>query len=131
MIEVFQQTFETVARHLFAQGERSMRLAPDQETCAYRGTGDRKCAIGALIPDAHYNTGMEYCTVFGLEPHWVQMPEWMRGGCGSILAKRLQEAHDQAGNWGSTETMRAKLRAIADEYNLDAAFLDTLSFKDR
>lgn len=131
MPEVFQQTFETVARHLFAQGKRSMRPAPDEGTCAYRGEDGCKCAIGVLIPDDQYTEGMEYNTVFGLEVYWSQMPEWMRSREGILLAKRLQEAHDQTAGWDTTETLRAKLRAIAFDYKLDAAFLDTLSLKDR
>ena len=49
-----QQVFNHVVAHLCIQGRKSFRKG--QYSCAYRGDNGLKCAIGALIPDALYNT---------------------------------------------------------------------------
>jgi hypothetical protein len=53
-----QEIFDTVAKHLLAQGERAIT---ENGACAYRGVEGRKCAIGCLIPDEVYDPNME-CT---------------------------------------------------------------------
>ena len=50
-----QTWFDTAARGLLAQGQRSRKLG----FCAYRGDDGKKCAIGFLIPDDRYEVGME------------------------------------------------------------------------
>jgi hypothetical protein len=44
------------------------------------------------------------------------------------LLADLQSVHDYKGNWKSDDTMRARLREVADDYELDTSVLDTLSF---
>lgn len=51
-----QQTFDTVVAHLRRQNAQSML----GESCAYRGDGGLKCAVGCLIPDDRYTTDIEY-----------------------------------------------------------------------
>lgn len=52
-----QRLFEQAYIALYKQGRRS--LTPGRETCAYRGAGDCKCAIGHLIPDDRYDPRFE------------------------------------------------------------------------
>jgi hypothetical protein len=53
-----QMAFDTAARHLLTQNEKSM-TPESAHLCAYRGVNGRKCAIGALIPDNLYHAGLE------------------------------------------------------------------------
>jgi hypothetical protein len=62
-----QEIFDTVAKHLIAQGKQSLlpQVAGDSEYngCAYRGENGTKCAIGCLIPDELYNPIIENTSV--------------------------------------------------------------------
>ena len=54
--------FKTVAQHLLQQNERA--LSSDENSCAYRQPeSGLTCAVGCLITDAHYHTGLEDKTV--------------------------------------------------------------------
>jgi hypothetical protein len=55
MLEVFNK----VEAHLLAQGVRSIRKSLIQDTCAYRGAGGLRCAVGCLIKDAFYSRSLE------------------------------------------------------------------------
>ena len=50
-----QEIFNTVVRHLHAQGKPSIVKG----ICRYRGPDNTRCAIGALIPDEFYTPEME------------------------------------------------------------------------
>jgi len=50
-----QEVFDKVATHLLTQMVRSA----DEDGCLYRGPNGLKCAIGCLIPDDKYDSGME------------------------------------------------------------------------
>lgn len=52
-----QEIFDTVARHLFAQGEPAM---DGNAACAYRAPKGLKCAVGALIADEHYSSNLDF-----------------------------------------------------------------------
>lgn len=61
-----QELFDRVARHLCQQGCRAIPDGLEHTggaSCRYRDTHGRKCAIGALVPDAEYTTGLEYHSV--------------------------------------------------------------------
>lgn len=120
-----QEIFDTVARHLFTQGERSFNNILSK-LCAYRGKNGMKCAIGCLIPDGRYELSIEGKTVYRLSEN--KFPEW--GPIREFLGE-LQIAHDQCENWYNTKTMRKELRRISDKFRLNADILDTLSFEDR
>lgn len=51
-----QEVFDKVVEHLYTQRARSVDF---DSTCLYRGRHDRKCAIGALIPDDIYHPCIE------------------------------------------------------------------------
>ena len=134
-----QEIFETVAKHLFKQGERSMWGGSGEGVpyCAYRGSGGKKCAVGAILPDDHYKPSMEALGILSLVTIFPNLPEFIR--MNANLLGKLQAVHDTPGNWRGSATMRAKLRdavgwdavertALFDI--TDVSFLETLSFED-
>lgn len=127
-----QEIFDTVARHLFAQGTRSYDPVEDQCLYRYRSPeGIRSCAVGRLIPDEVYDCAMEGSNVNHLLLRWTQtkLPEWMCDN--AALLRGLQYEHDCDENWESSAMMRQALGIRAKAFNLNAALLDTLSFGDR
>lgn len=52
-----QAVFNQVRDHLLAQGVRSED--PKTGQCRYRGPDGLKCAIGAIVSDAHYDEQMD------------------------------------------------------------------------
>lgn len=126
-----QEIFDTVAKHLFAQGKRS--ILNNGVSCAYRGADGLKCAVGALIADEEYteemdrNGGMD---VYSLVHKFGEyLPEWFIEN--SALLYNLQTAHDLRSNWGSTMAMRGALRLVAESRGLSPDIINTLSFSDR
>jgi hypothetical protein len=123
-----QKIFDKVAKHLFTQGKRAM-LDPTRESgqCMYRGPDGSKCAVGVLIPNKLYRKGMEMRTIIGLlDDEEVVLPAWMAENRELLWA--LQCVHDQHEAWGSSMTMRLKLRTEAVAHGLDDAILDSLLF---
>lgn len=100
-----QEIFNTVVAGLASQGfERSLCSASELTcfSCALRGEGGKKCAVGWLIPDEKYFPGMENET----------FPETLVDG--GNLVRNLIWAHDD----GITPAvMRANLRTTAAEFN--------------
>lgn len=128
-----QDIFDTVARHLFTQGERSARLVldddgePEDTECLYRGPNGMSCAIGALLPDAAYRESMEGQGAVQLCRQWSDvLPAWMPANVD--LLEDLQIIHDRAINWKDEATMKFALALLADRTGLDKSILDTLSF---
>jgi hypothetical protein len=125
-----QEIFDTVARHLFTQGERAGRSPQwqgEQFTCRYRGPHGTRCAVGIFIPDDVYDHTMEGCGVTGLiVEHGDKLPVWMRRN--AELLERLQTAHDLEENWHNTTRMRWELSLAALTFGLDDSVLPGLSF---
>jgi len=123
-----QEIFDTVAKHLFTQGCRSMELNEDPEAaCLYRGPEGRMCAAGVLIPDELYSPDMEYKNIaYLLSQPGSPFPEWMKAN--EPLLQSLQSVHDRTHYWGSSEDMRRRLRSVAMMYRVSAAVVDGLSF---
>lgn len=126
-----QEIFDTVARHLFAQGKQSR----DSVSCLYRGPDGTKCAVGVLIPDATYDEDMEGWPIAGLfDPDACQLdefslPAWM--GEHVNLLQRLQNVHDEPhveAYWVDDKRMRWELSLVAQAYGLDDSILPGLSF---
>lgn len=108
-----QEVFNVAVAGLASQGfERSMTDARNY-SCAYRGNGDRRCAIGWCIPDDLYDPETEgirplvarFRRVYGALFHGVDFSE----------LTVLQEAHDMAAD---AADMRARLREFAKLYKL-------------
>lgn len=52
-----QEVYDRVKKHLLTQNRKSMNESGD--ICVYRGPDNLRCAIGALISDEAYHTGLE------------------------------------------------------------------------
>jgi hypothetical protein len=120
-----QEIFETVAVHLFKQGERAFDA---NGQCAYRGKLGMACAVGCLISDADYHAdNMEGLDVFGLAESG-QLPSNLVPHI--ELLNRLQILHDSDRPWLSTEAMRRELNEIGQAFLLNNGFLQSLAFSD-
>lgn len=120
-----QEAFDTVVRHLFAQGRQSASGAPPNENkCLYRGPGGAKCAVGCLIPDRLYDPAMED----------KNSEELVHGAFPSLgflaplsgILYDLQWVHDSDENWKDAARMKRALRRVAVRRGLSAAALDGL-----
>ena len=109
-----QEAFDTVAKHLLTQGQRS--TADGTDGCRYRGGEGRKCAAGVLIPDEIYREEMEgfswraVCEMHPLVP---------QTHC--HLITELQHLHDTA----EPQAWPKLLRRLAYAHNLDHKVVDT------
>src|SRR5256885_1221798 len=56
-----QELFSVLATHLLHQAAKSRRAW--SRRCALRGAHNRKCPVGALIPDELYHPELETCSV--------------------------------------------------------------------
>lgn len=129
-----QEIFETVATHLFKQGEP----AKAEAGCLYRGPNGTMCAVGVLIPDDMYDPmlddtkGFDSTTIVDIihdEKRSIFVPEYMKDN--EYLLSGLQSVHDSDESWESTENMQSALKRVANRYRLDMSVVNTLSFKGR
>jgi hypothetical protein len=58
-----KEVYDKVMTHLAGMSQPSVN---SDGKCAYRGTGGRMCAVGCLIPDNVYNSGIE-----GTPVRWI------------------------------------------------------------
>lgn len=122
-----QEIFDTVATHLFTQGEQAKTINEDGESmCAYRSPEGKKCAVGCLIPDELYRDDMEGCTASTIADDDYGLPAWF--ATNYALLSSLQRAHDFDENWESEATLKTSLSNLANEYSLSPEVLDSLSF---
>lgn len=138
-----QRVFDTVSEHLFVQGSPAM----NGTNCRYRDREGRKCAAGALIPDAMYSRAMEgYCVVGLIDNSSAKCSFSDYHVPAKILrhpklVRSLQEVHDSAASakydgdstnaWLSTASMQARLAAVAEKYGLSMNYAGHFSFADR
>lgn len=102
-----QKTFDTVAKHLLTQNQKS--FDPDKNICRYR-YGDLKCAVGCLIPDSSYHKSIEGFAV-GSPIIFNLIPE----NHDTKLLDKLQELHDTT----DVSEWRDRLRILAASFHLD------------
>jgi hypothetical protein len=115
-----QEMFDTVARHLLKQNERSIN---DSRRCMYRGPRGLKCAVGVLIPDENYSKDFEGML--------VSTPS-IRNAAGIPddlldLAHTLQSVHDNAlshGFNGEENIFTMGLLYVANTFKLSTAVLN-------
>ena len=117
-----QEIFDTVATHLFSQGEQSL-FKGSAMLCAYRGDGGRKCAAGVLIPDSYYTKKMELMHFAGVVATY-SLPTYLKENGSLVLA--LQQVHDHPYNWTSEETLKKALIHYTRSFSLEYSILDTL-----
>ena len=135
-----QEVFDFVVGKLFEQGGKSLMDGNNDLICMYRGEGDRRCALGWLIPDSEYVPDMEKRV---LDAYTGQLSNFDSATTLSVksfrvthnvhLIRALQMAHDESptnhdGSW--TEGQRfdclivPQLRRIASSFNLDSSIID-------
>lgn len=114
-----QEVFDASVAGLAAQGfEQSRAFMEERGTfsCAYRGTENRRCAIGHLIPDEVYKPGMENLSMYAFIQSYPEEVELIFGDSvdGDFL-NELQHAHDR----GFTPVeMKSNLQGLASKFGL-------------
>lgn len=117
MYKNLQEVFDTAVVGLASQGFQRSVGEYDRD-CFYRGTYNRRCAIGWLIPDEVYTESMENSRVSEL------MKLYPDSGIKELFdfsqvsynqLNSLQRTHD--GAWGPKSVMD-NLREFAQEYDL-------------
>lgn len=132
---MMQEFFNTITKHLLTQNAKAKRDENDgQSMCVYHASNGRKCALGALIPDALYHPSFEGLGAQMLlqEPlpanEDEQLPiQKLRDYFNSYeygvsiddrivdFLKDMQRVHDR----GSIDTWRMELCFIAGKYGLE------------
>lgn len=107
-----QEIFDTVARHLIAQGKQAV---DESGYCKYRAPDGRRCAAGVLITDEEYVPNMEGVMFGDSQVAWP--PRLL---VHEKLVRDLQSAHDQCEDW---RAIRAKLALVAARHSLSAEVL--------
>ena len=121
-----QRTFDKVAAHLLKQNAKSRSTTQAWATCAYRGVGGLKCAVGCLIPDDLYSPRIEgsvYALPIHVLAYLIELPVdhelRVRASRMHFLSK-LQMIHDAA----SPEAWRRVLHAFGVEFSLRLTVLE-------
>lgn len=112
-----QEIFDTVVRHLWAQGEQAI----DRGVCQYRAPGGLKCAVGILIPDDKYDPKMDGSMILREVMFRVELGQEHFG-----FLSELQAAHDTCHNWdptGPNDEMVKALTKIAETFGLSTTAL--------
>lgn len=123
-----QEIFDTVARHLFKQGEQAI----ENGNCRYRTNKGLRCAVGVFISDQAYRREMDYENVSGTGVTYLLrafsdvIPDWFRDY--ESLLSNLQNVHDNPEAWETNDDMKGQLRDVAKSFDLDASVLDELRF---
>jgi hypothetical protein len=111
-----QEVFDKVATHLLRQKEKSVALFNQfsYPLCAYRGENGTMCAVGCLIPNEKYHTGMEGWNVDFVTKDLPELAQHI------YLLQNLQSIHDNE----DVEQWEDKLRCLGEENNLDVSVLE-------
>ena len=124
-----QKVFDAAYTGLRNQGfRRSVSIVGH---CRYRGTEGRKCAIGHLISDDHYNPIIEGRGVSAKEikkaveeagfGDYSFIPTKDQTISDRLFLGRLQSAHDSSIEYdgeAEPEVMKGRLHAFAEKWNL-------------
>lgn len=110
-----QEVYDRVTTHLRLQGRQSLDA---NGSCAYRGKGGRRCAIGIFIDEVKYDPVIEGMAVESLL-HYLQ-PEV--AATGSEFLSDLQLLHDvgvtMVGGAFYVPDLESKLHLAADKWRL-------------
>lgn len=119
-----QEIFDTVATHLFTQGQQS-RDDAYHGRCAYKTETGLTCAVGCLIQD-YYKPEMDSLDNSDIETVYYRfrkiLPEWIDENM--ELLQSLQGVHDNTTNWSTIDLMKESLTEVALNYYLDYDVLD-------
>ncbi len=111
-----QEVFDKVATHLLKQGSRSYHKGG----CAYRGREGKMCAVGCLIADKHYRSGLEGMNMksesvqAALRYSGINVTHDMK-----FMLEDLQACHD----YSEVSMWPQALRRIAGHYKLSTEVL--------
>ena len=137
-----QTIFTQVIQHLVRQDNVS--LLCDEDTCAYRGAGGAKCAVGYLISDKHYDDIIESNNLNSEEVIYS-----LTNTIGKLdepaieMLRELQNVHDFSYNYlvsgirrdttSPSEVVRRDVELIASHFDLivPRAFYDWLAKYER
>jgi len=89
-----QDIFKIVKDHLLQQNEKCLN---DEWGCGYRGSKNKKCAVGVLIHDNNYRAffeGEPYDRDYIVEAIQKSNPEWDMGPTSFKMLGDLQFLHD-------------------------------------
>lgn len=106
-----QEVFNTVYRHLLAQGCKS--LDATFENCLYRGPNGLKCAAGVLIKDEFYHKGLEGRSACSLSVSSALRASGVHEGDLEMVLD-LQATHDK---W-EVDEWPAELAVVAHAFNV-------------
>ena len=114
-----QESFTFLCRHLIAASHPSMHLLEGSSPlCQYRGKDGVKCAVGWLIPDDLYDSGMEAKVVtrlVKLYPDLLDIPS-LRPWTLDML-ELLQNYHDDAAiSWDPEEPWGEHARRFLTDF---------------
>lgn len=86
-----QEIINKIVEHFRQQ--KALAWDASQGHCRYRTTDGRKCAVGALIPDALYHEDFEEKSIKSFKLHfgWDAIPFYAKD---MLLLDKLQKAHD-------------------------------------
>lgn len=109
--------------YLGLAGQKFEKSVSDRNRCQYRGVEGRKCAIGHLISDENYNTGLELKSVFSWDVNHALTASGvdMIGNGIDVTSEaeqvlnECQQSHD---NSVSPEDMQHLLKKVAAAHNL-------------
>ena len=112
-----KQIYTKVSKHLLKQGKRSEEgTATIGNNCVYRSSAGLMCAVGCLIPDDEYYSGLE-----GQDVNKGMVLDTLRDVIGTCwrtktrkidLLERLQCIHDQV----PVENWAIKLEGLKKDY---------------
>lgn len=117
-----QEAFDRVARHLLSMSRQSRGAGG----CVYRAPDGGRCAIGCLIPEGLYSSGLESRNVASLVEGDAAFKPWrpiLR------LLRILQTLHDCDTCWSAPDgraTRREWLADIARDFDLSPHVLDEM-----
>lgn len=121
--ERLQYIFDTAVNGVLTQGVKSVDPVFSEE-CAYRTPDGKKCAVGFLIDDEHYDPDIELNGVkddIVLDSVEASLGYDLDGQAISMLGD-LQNAHDFSDDDGFAKWFEIKARNIAEDYGIEWRF---------
>lgn len=119
MNEVLQPLFDKAVKGVIAQGGHS--ICEDENTCAYRGLGGKKCAIGQLLSDEQIelHSIKEGMTPGKFPPALIrELLPGIQSGIAVQFLEELQNCHDSCAGSNFIQTFKRVANEMADKWDL-------------
>ena len=104
-----QILFDTIAGHLLNQNAKS-----ENDTCQYRSSDGKMCAIGCLIDDKNYNGGLEGHGLTYITLSVTRSIGFTLSAKQFKMLGNFQEIHDRY----DVEDWETEIEQLAKEFNL-------------